>query len=199
MTYQYDFFLSFPRDCTAGDWVVKIFHPLLKECFRDECANLPKVYCFTSQSEAVYWPHELQNALMGSRFMISILTPPYFYESRWCRAEWETMKAREAAIGWGSIAEPRSLIFPIAYSGVNALPESVRQIRGEYDFSAYALPDEQFRNTAAYLDMRTKMRNLARKLDILRETAPTWNEKWPFKRPDEVPLMPTPPVSVPRL
>jgi hypothetical protein len=199
MTYEYDFFLSFPRSCSAGEWVVTHFYPLLQECFHDECQSPPKIYCFTEQDKARYWPQELENALARSKFLLAVFTPPYFFRSKWCQAEFATMKERERLLGWGSRQDSRSLIFPVLYSGADALPEGVNDIRGEYNLTQFGLPDKQFRDANGYMDFRERLRQMARELDSLRRHAPKWDASWPVIRPDDVEVLPLRPPTLPKL
>ena len=193
MDYEYDFFLSYPSRAAAGQWVLNHFYPVLKE----ELESLdpdPTVFCWTENEVGSVWPERIKRAHARSRLLIAVLTPPYFYKSPWCRAEWATMIQRQKDAGLG-VSEDESLICPVLYSDGETYPDEVKKI-SFFDFRKWANPDSVFRSTADFVQFRHKVREFAEVILRRRSLAPPWSDTWPVLEPD---VLPPPRVPLPRL
>lgn len=187
MAYEYDFFISFSRDCSAGEWVVNHFEPVLQQSLDELAGRKISIYCYTNQPNAMTWPSEVMAALRKTRFLVSILTPPYFYSSVWCVAEWTTMLERQRLTGFGTEDNPASLIYPVIYSDGEHFPQAAKDIRWNVDFRDCAIPDKQFRDMAGYVDFRLKVRRLAAELLKMLNSEPDWDPSWPVHDPRATP------------
>jgi hypothetical protein len=195
--YEYDFFLSYPVDSTAGTWVRNHFLPVLREGL-EEVGAAPTLFCWLENESGVIWPVRLKQALTRSRIMIAVLTPPYFFKSSWCPYEWYTMaKRQEAALRNGArLDATNSLITPVLFSDGQSLPEDARVVSSK-DFRTWAYPDSVFRNTTSFLAFRDAVRQLADELISRRlPLAPPWSAEWPEVEP---PPLAAPRAALPRL
>lgn len=192
MSYKYDFFISYSRQGSVQKWLLTHFHKKLVEYLADECAPVPKVYVDRTMPRAVEWAHNLENSLRHSKIMIQLLTPPYF-ESGWCMAELESMRAREAMLGLAGADISQGLIYPILYSDSDNFPD-VGRMRSWQDFKEYAHPDPVYQDSVDYLAFCRQVRVLAHDLVQLAKQVPPWDPKWPIvERPDPV-VIPPPPL-----
>jgi hypothetical protein len=197
MDYEYDFFLSYPTPsrAAAGRWVINHFHPVLKEELESEDAS-STVFCWTENDEKVgsVWDESIKKAHARSRLLIAVLTPPYFYKSPWCRAEWATMIQREKCSGLG-LSEEESLICPVLYSDGETYPDEAKKI-SFFDFRKWAIPDLVFSSTTDFVQFRLEVRKFVKVILKRRSLAPPWSDTWPVLEPG---VLPTPPAKLPRL
>jgi hypothetical protein len=167
----------------------------LEACLVDEMGHEPKLFLDSRMEVGTYWPDELANALLKSRYLVAVWSPPYF-TSRWCVAEWKSMCARERVLGIPGPANTRGLIYPIVFSDGDLFPTEAHAVQSQHNLSQYAFPYEQFRRTEAYLEFHDKVKAIAADLAQRLESAPTWDETWPIWRPD---AFENPPPKFPRL
>ena len=192
MSYKYDFFISYSRRGSVQKWLLTHFHNKLVEYLADECAPAPRVYMDRAMPRAVEWAYNLENSLRHSKVMIQLLTPHYF-ESDWCMAELESMRAREALLGLAGADISQGLIYPILYSDSDNFPVDER-MRSWQDFKEYAHPDPVYQDSVDYLQFCRQIRVLARDLVHLAKQVPPWSPDWPIvDRPNPV-LIPPPPL-----
>jgi hypothetical protein len=193
MDYEYDFFLSYPSRAAAGRWVLNHFYPVLKEELESEDAD-STVFCWTENEVGSVWPERLKDAHARSKLLIAVLTPPYFYKSAWCRAEWDTMIQRQQDAGL-KVSADQSLICPVLYSDGEHYPDEAKKI-SHFDFREWAFPERQFQDTHDYITFRRKVREFAKVILNRRNLAPAWSDKWPVLQRD----VPSPPrATLPRL
>ncbi len=192
MSYKYDFFISYSRQGSVQKWLLTHFYNKLVEYLADECTPAPRVYMDRTMPRAVEWAHNLENSLRHSKVMIQLLTPHYF-ESDWCMAELESMRAREALLGLAGADISQGLIYPILYSDSDNFPVDER-MRSWQDFKEYAHPDPVYQDSVDYLPFCRQIRVLARDLVQLAKQVPPWSAEWPIvDRPNPV-LIPPPPL-----
>ena len=137
--------LPHPSRAAAGRWVLNHFYPVLKEELESQDAD-STVFCWTENEVGSVWPEVLKDAHARSRLLIAVLTPPYFYKSPWCRAEWATMIQRQKHAGLGEPSGTQSLICPVLYSDGENHPDEAQKI-SFFDFRDWAIPDPVFRRT----------------------------------------------------
>jgi hypothetical protein len=190
--YKFDFFISYSRKGSVQKWLVNHFYNKLAECLADECAPAPRIYVDKVMPRAVQWAHNLENSLRHSKIMIQLLTPHYF-ESDWCMAELESMRAREAMLGLAGADVSQGLIYPILYSDSDNFP-LIERMRSWQDFKDYAYPEPVYQDSVDYLSFVRRVRDLARDLVQLASQVPAWSPDWPIvERPNPV-LIPPPPL-----
>jgi hypothetical protein len=185
--YEYDIFVSYSSASTVPAWL----NEHLLTVFCEECVNEWgdehfRVFNWREDDIGSRWPETIRSAHARSRIMISILTPSYFRNSQWCRAEWDTMEAREQHC---QIPATRSLIYPILFSDGNNLPQNPRLITYE-DFRPYSYPERGFRDTAVFTEFRGKIRQMLPRLDALVQSAPQFSVDWPQIDLDQIQLQP---------
>lgn len=191
LTYTWDVFVSYRRTGNVTNWVLNHLVPVLTRCLEDEMCRSPRVFLDTRIEIGSRWPDELAEALLRSRYMLCVWSPPYF-SSDWCTAEWRSMLAREQAI---SMPAPH-LIYPVVYSDGDTFPPEARDVQSRLDLSQYGYPYEQFSRTEAYLDFHARVRTIAVDLSSRLDAAPDWRQDWPIIRPNSIP---TPRPQLPRL
>lgn len=181
MSYDYDVFLSYPRKGNSGEWVRNHFHKLLVGCLNDELAEEPRIYFDGDQAVGVNWPDNLRNALLRSKVLVAVWSPPYF-RSDWCMAEWQSMRAREAHLGLGAAAEPQGLVFPVVFWDGRNFPADARNTMW-HDLSEFSLPSPEFAHTTGFVEFHRSMRQVAAAIARLLEAAPPWEDGWPVEMP----------------
>ncbi|MGO9597290.1 MAG: toll/interleukin-1 receptor domain-containing protein [Isosphaeraceae bacterium] len=195
MDYEFDFFLSYPSRAAAGRWVLNHFYPVLKEELESEDAG-SAVFCWTENKEEAgsLWDERIKKAHARSRLLIAVLTPPYFYKSRWCQAEWDTMIQRQKCAGLG-VSVDQSLICPVLYSDGENHPAEAQRI-SYFDFRDWAIPDPVFKDTPDFVQFRRDVRKFAKVILKRRSLAPPWSDTWPVLEPG---VLSTPRATLPRL
>ena len=196
MAYKYDVFLSYPRRAGAGEWVQQLFHPALEKSLTHAMPRDPMIFVDWRQETGVSWPENLATALQESRVMVSVLSPPYF-RSRWCVAEWSTMRRRQELLRLGTRRHPSGLIHPVVFADGNHFPPEVHEIM-HVDLSdwGYDLPYETYSRCPVYLDFRKAVRSFAITLARCIDEAPDWQPDWPIV---EAEPMPEVRADIPRL
>ncbi|MBP0593613.1 toll/interleukin-1 receptor domain-containing protein [Paraburkholderia sp. LEh10] len=195
MSYEWDIFLSYPRLGDAGQWVENHFHPRLKECLTNELAQPPRIFLDREQPTGVEWPENLKQALLQSRIMVAVWTPPYF-ASRWCMAEWTSMLEREIVLDKRGRKPARGLVFPVIYSDGKHFDPRAKQIQINFDFTEYNHPFKHFDSTPLYIDFNKLVKDLAISIDEHLTLAPEWEDGWPALEP---PAVQTQSLELPRL
>lgn len=105
----------------------------------------------------VDYPAELQKSLCKSLCLVAVLTPEYF-ESAWCRAEWEAMeKLEKMRLPAGA---PRQLIIPILLRGDDGQAGRFCGPRNLYDLSTLDDPKQQLKN----LKYRRQVETIAKEI-----------------------------------
>ena len=194
MTYRYDVFLSYPRDGNGGDWVRNHFKKALRDFLNDELPEQPEIFFDEAQPIGVHWPQNMQDALLRSRVLVAVWSPPYF-RSAWCLAEWKSMRAREQRVRTQSAQNFFGLVYPVVFWDGQNFPPEARDTQW-LDLSDWALPSPEFERTAAFVGFQKRMREVARGIAHLLAHAPPWQEDWPVLTP---PTEPPPAFPLPRL
>jgi len=192
--YEFEVFVSYSRRGSVSKWLMNHFYPKFQDCLADQIAPTPRVFVDKTMPRGVHWPAKLQKALGRSKIMIPLFTPLYF-ESKWCMAEWESMRARERLLGLASSDCPQSLVYPILYSDSDNFPEEAKKL-SRWDFKELATPEPVFQESRDWILFHRKVTELAEDLVGLLQQVPEWRSDWPvIERPD--PVLP-PPVPMPR-
>ena len=188
--YMYDIFISYSRFGSAREWMQNHFLSTLKDCLADETAPTPTIYVDHTMPRGQDWPSNLQQALLRSKIMVQLLAPHYF-QSRWCLAEWQSMRERQRMLGLATVDIPQGLICPILYADSQNFPPEGRNVSW-WDFKKFAIPVLAFRKSEDYVTFFAAVRELARDLVELLAQVPEWQPDWPLiDKPDPV-LMPPP-------
>lgn len=182
MPYEYDVFLSYPRQGNSGDWVRNHFYAELRGFLDEELVESPRIYFDEAQPPGVRWPQNLRKALLRSKVLVAVWSPPYF-RSEWCLAEWQSMRAREAHLCIGGAENPQGLVFPVVFWDGENFPEEARETQW-HDLSRFSLPSPEFARTAEFVEFQRRMQNVARAIAKLLATAPPWQDGWPVRLPD---------------
>lgn len=191
--YEYDVFISYRRAGGSFKWLMNNFHPRLVDCLADQLPHEPRVFLARQMERGVFWPQELEHALLHAKVLVSIYTPMYF-QSAWCMAEWKTMREREKLLGLGTPERSRGLIYPILFSDSENFPEEARY-RSWWDFKPWAMPDPVYQETKEWIGFHRQVEGVAIELARLLPRVPPWQPDWPVERPE--PALP-PHVPLPR-
>lgn len=191
--YEFDVFISYSRSNNSSNWVRNHFHARLLDCLDDQLGTTPRVFRDEEMERGVHWPNRLANALLRSKIMVAIYTAPYF-RSRWCMAEWQSMRDREAMLGLTGSERAQGLVYPILVADSENFPPEARY-RTWWDFKRWYRPDLVFQQTKRWLGFHQEVEKVAIDLARLLPQVPHWEPGWPIERPD--PPLP-PPVQVPR-
>jgi TIR domain len=195
MAYRYDVFLSYPRTGATGDWVRNHFRPVLEECLDLEMPAHPAIWYDEDQRPELNWPLNLQQALLHSRLLVAVWSPPYF-RSPWCVAEWQSMRARERALGLATVQNPLGLVYPVVFADGIHFPQEARDVQSRQDLSTWGIPFPQFQRTTEYQEFWARMRKVATEIVSHLSSVPPWSPGWPVLTP---PIAAAPQASLPRL
>jgi hypothetical protein len=190
--YKFDVFISYCRHGSVGKWLMNHFYPKLKDCLADQFAPVPRVYVDKSMPRGVRWPEELRKALRHSKILIPLFTPPYF-ESNWCMAEWQSMRARERQLGLASLDRPQGLVYPILYSDSENFPMEARRI-SRWDFKELSTPELVFQESRDWPLFHRKVTEVAQDVVELLKQVPEWQPDWPLIEQPEPVLISPPPI-----
>jgi hypothetical protein len=191
--YKHDVFISYQRSGNSFMWVRNHFYPRLKACLEDQLAYQPSVFIDKGMDRGVYWPHQLEDALLRTKILVAIYSPRYF-GSEWCVAEWESMRLREERLGLTGRDRSQGLIYPILFSDSDNFPAEARY-RSWWDFKKWAVPDPVYQETREWPEFHRQVEAVAIDLAKLLPQVPPWQPDWPVTRPE--PALP-PPVPLPR-
>ena len=182
MAYKYDIFLSYNRHGDNGEWVARHFKPRFEERLRNLLQYEPRIYFDEDDETGKNWPNALAQAMSRTKLLVPVFSPPYF-RSRWCLAEWSTMRARETALGMGGLDKPELLIHPVVYSDGDTFPDDAKSTSYE-DFSDLNYPMECFKHSEEYLRFFKRVDRFAKVLAARLPGVPPWEDHWPVLRPD---------------
>ena len=180
MAYEWDVFVSYPREGQVGRWVHNHFLPLLRDCLESTLPHQPRVFIDAEMPTGGMWPQQLKQALLHSQLLVPVWTPPFF-RSRWCMAEWESMLARETALG--EALPPRGLVYPVVYSDGDHFAQRAKQTQHKRSLAAFTYPFPGFRDSVAYLPFHDEMMAMAAEIEAHLRTIPPWQSDWPIVEP----------------
>lgn len=193
--YEYDLFISYRRNGNVRDWVRNHLVPRLHDCLIDELGHEPRIFLDTQQDVGTHWPENLARALQRSHLLLAVWSPSYF-TSRWCLAEWQTIRRREQVLGIGGPQDPLGLVYPIRFSDGDRFPAEARNVQQEMSFKEWRYPYPQFKDSPLYLPFHQAVVDLAERLASRFDNPPPWQPDWPTEWPDPPDSGPT---RLPRL
>jgi hypothetical protein len=199
LSYEYDIFISYTRGGVTGEWVRNHFEPGLRGWLELTMLEQPRIFWDPDIGTGQTWPNALRSALARSRIIVPVLTYPYF-RSEWCRAELNTMIARERALNLRTGQDLDGLIYPVRFHGED-FPPTIRTLQYR-DMSRWAYAEPGFRETSLYLGFVDAIKAFAAELADRLPAAPDWAADWPECLPEAPPLTELAPLSqvaVPRL
>ena len=136
------------------------------------------------------WPVELASALKKSCCLLAVWTPPYF-RSRWCLAEWQSMREREKLLRAEGEKSIPPLIYPIVFGDGDAFPEDAKRTKWKLDLKRYAYPYHQFRDSPMYLEFHDTVGDIAKEITEHLSQVPKWSADWPSITPHTKHSIPT--------
>ena len=187
MGYHFDIFVSYPRAGQVGSWVHKHFLPVLQECLNAHLPNEPRIFIDAEQPTGVQWPAHLREALLRSRLLLPIWTPPYF-RSHWCIAEWVSMLEREQRLDEEGSKPARGLVYPVIYSDGKHFDQRARDTQYRKDLSNFTYPYDCFKHSTAYLSFHDAMMSMSQEIETHLNEIPEWQPDWPIVTPQAPPL-----------
>src|SRR5882672_3778436 len=185
--YEWDIFLSYKRNTVAQKWIDNHLHPLLEKWLPEHFPSdwRPKIFIDRQIEVGKQWPTTLERALVRSRCMLAVWSPPYF-SSAWCKAELETMRKRERQTKVGR------LVYPLLFADGEHLDSSKEQWR---DMKKWNNDEPSYASTADYGGLVLQVQEIAQDLYKMARGAPTW-KAWPAVR---LAASASRPIGVPRL
>lgn len=186
MGYRFDIFVSYPRSGQVRSWVHNHFLPVLGDCLDAHLPDEPRIFVDTEQPTGVEWPEHIREALLKSRLLIAVWTPPYF-RSQWCLAEWISMLEREQVLAQGGCKLDRGLIYPVIYSDGKHFDERAQNTQYRKDLSKYTYPYDCFRDSTAYLEFHDAMMSISQEIEAHLNDVPDWQPDWPVATPQPPP------------
>ncbi|MFK3968889.1 toll/interleukin-1 receptor domain-containing protein [Ensifer adhaerens] len=181
MSYVWDVFLSYPRSQQVLPWIERHFLPMFYGHLEGILPHKPQIFVDSAQPTGVQWPQHIQTALLRSRVMVAVWTPPYF-RSAWCMAEWESMLEREAFLAREGIPHPDGLVYPLVFSDGKNFDPRAKKTQSR-DLSKLNYHHECFRDSLKYLDFDDAVRTIAEEIEDRIIAAPEWNPHFPIVDP----------------
>ena len=186
MDYEFDIFVSYPRAGHVGPWVQNHFLPVLRHSLDAELSETPRIFADIELPTGTRWEASIKNALLTSRLMVAVWTPPYF-RSRWCMAEWESMLEREKSLAEDGRNPERGLVYPVIFSDGKHFDDRARATQYGQNLSNFTYPYKCFRESTLYLEFHNKIKTIAQEVDNHLEQIPDWQPNWPVKIPEPIP------------
>ncbi|MES5819376.1 toll/interleukin-1 receptor domain-containing protein [Streptomyces sp. RG80] len=181
MDYEYDVFISYSHRGPVKGWVKNHFQEELTQSLWNVLPADPRVFVDYEIPVGAQWPDRLEEALLKTRCLVAIWSPPYF-RSDWCMAEWKSMLKRQAALREINGQSP-TLIYPIRFADGDHFPQEAKDTQQCRDLSKYGYDREQFRDTPLYIEFQTEMRSVGEEIAKLLDSTPEWQADWPVDRP----------------
>ena len=186
MSYEFDIFLSYPRGGQVGPWVHNHFLPVLSACLDVHLAHEPRIFVDSEQPTGERWPQRIQEALLRSRLMVAVWTPPYF-RSDWCIAEWSSMLERQSRLAQAGHRLERGLVYPVVYSDGKHFHARAKETQYKWNLSAFTYPYPSFKESAAYLQFHDAVMLIAQEIEHHLGEVPDWQPDWPIVVPQPSP------------
>lgn len=181
--YLYDVFLSYRRKPPIEPWIKNHFYPELKDWLDSTLPYESRIYFDQEQETGVNWPQNLKTALLRSRCVVTVWAPQYF-RSKWCMAEWESIRKRQELLGFGTETNPRGLVFPVIFHDGKNFPIDASVIQSATSLKKYNYPAPVFKQAPDYLKFIKEMQNIADELSNMILSAPEWQPNWPVVMPE---------------
>ncbi len=181
--YEHDIFISYSHKHPVLTWVQNHFEHELKNWLPQSMSYDPDVYIDWRIETGADWPLELRKALKNSRCMVAVWSPTYF-RSNWCNAEWKSMLAREAKLGFRTKDNPKGLVYPVKFFDGDLFPDEAKRTQ-QMDLIEWSNPYAQFRYTNRYDGFVSKIQQIAQEIAELISSVPQWQEDFPIIIPDE--------------
>ena len=192
--YRWDLFISYRRRGPAERWVQRLLYEEIVNWLPGEMSRDPAIFIDTSAiSVGTQWSPELEAAIRTSRCMLCVWSPEYF-RSSWCKAEWESMVAREDEEAATRGARPR-IIYPLLFQDGDHLPQDARAAQWR-DMKAWSSMHPELLRTARGQAFTEEVQRICQELSAMIAAAPPFRADFPFKAPTPAPV---PPVALPRL
>ena len=179
--YIYDVFLSYRHENPVFDWVTNHFFPLIDQWLPEHMSYQPRIFIDQQIETGSSWPDTLQRALKTSRCLLAVCSPDYF-RSRWCLAEWRSMRKREEVLGMRTTKNPLGLVYAITFVDGEHFPRDAQTTQAK-DFRNYNTPYPVFRETAGFVAFDKKVQEVCEELATVIDRAHEWRSNWPIVRP----------------
>ena len=181
--YEHHVFVSYPRRGDVMDWLRNHLFPVLKRRLESEMAEEPRVFVDKDIDTGSDWPDFLAHALHRSCCLLTVWSPQFF-RSKWCLAEWESMRKREEQLGLRTPENPKGLVYPVVFADGDSFPSEAKRIQAQLDLRDFAYPYPQFKEAAKYLDFHDKVGHVAQELVEMLGRTPQWDSEWESYRPE---------------
>ena len=189
MAYEFDIFMSYPHAGHVGPWVKNHFLPELRNCLDIHLADNVRIFVDSEQPTGVQWPENTKNALLKSRLLVAVWTPPYF-RSDWCVAEWSSMLERQKKLEQDGSTLNRGLVYPVVYSDGKHFHTRAKETQYRRDLSKYTCPYPCFKESVTYLEFHQTVMEIAQEIEKHLEEVPDWQPNWPIVPPEPLPANP---------
>lgn len=185
--YLYDVFVSYRHNPPVLTWMKNHFYPLLEQRLPD-CMPVDhetSIFIDWDIEKGASWPQKLSGALRRSRCLLCVWSADYF-RSRWCMAEWRTMRERERLAGFRTEQNSQGLIYPVIFSDGEHFPAEAQAIQYR-DLRKWNYPQPVFKDTVGILELDQAVQELCQELAPMVLRAPPWQDSWPVITPKVAP------------
>lgn len=176
MTYQYDVFVSYPRQREHELWVHEIFIESFELYLTQDLGYPPKIFYDQSIRTGSSWPEKLKAALATSKVLVPVWSINYFY-SAWCMAECAVFLHRERNLGYRTTAKPCGLIQPVRLFDGEKYPLFAQQIQS-LDVTEFNLIGENYKKTEQYFGLLKLIKGWTCSVAEAITGCPDWSEEW---------------------
>ncbi len=201
MTYHYTVFLSYHRALrvgqlgelefsAAGEWVRCVLKPLLTQWLPEYVPDA--TIAFDGDLPAGTCSRDgIRDMLQRSACMVAVWSMPYF-ASAWCRAEWQSMLARERAEKCGE------LVIPVVFCDGDHFDDDAKertQSPAAYGLQPFTTMGPGYKTSKRFEQLQEQIKLLCDEIRRRSGGAPPFRDDFPWTSPDG--LDPRPPFSPP--
>ena len=177
MSYKYDVFLSYRRDCTCQTWVDEIFYPLFQSYLSEALGYEASIF---KDTEAIRtgsaWQSQLKNALAYSKVLVPIFIPSYFWHE-YCVREFSVLDYRQKQLGYLTNIKPEGLIVPIRLFDGEHFPDYVTGIQ-MLQATEYNIIGDGMKKTELYVRLQYILQKWIYDVCTAIIKSPVWNPDW---------------------
>ena len=177
MAYEYDVFVSYKTGGVFEEWLHEHFLIFLKDYLKATLSRDARVFVDKSGiSSGDAWPERIKRALVHSKCLIPIWSPPYFYSS-WCMCECNVMLDREKRLGYRTTTNPGGLVIPVRIFDGEQFPDFAKNIHC-FDCRNFARTGEGFKKTERYIKFQDHMLDWIPDVVDCINSAPSWSNEF---------------------
>jgi hypothetical protein len=186
--YEYDIFISFPRESHHALWVHEFFLSSFNLYLTEELGRPVNIYVDNEIPTGLHdFPERTKFVLSRSKILVPIWSIHYF-QSLWCMAEFSMMLYREDRLEYRTSSNPQGLIYPVRLFGNGKFYPRVAQNIQALDCRNFNIVFDGYKQTSQYYQLLSVIKDWAPNVAEAISAAPPWTAEWLSKEWLEEPL-----------